>query len=158
MKNLEEQQLNADLGLSIEKTENKAKIEISMINMNNQLEDTAKQKDLMRMSQVTKRSFNDVTTLAAQSNAFNMTNMSPVRFNQSIKQKKKQKMGRKSPIESSINETGPKLEVTPKSSTVNCGEVVLKDIVGNDTKIQTGQIEIAGSPPPAISPVFKKKE
>lgn len=87
---------------------------------------------------MTKRSFNDVTTLAAQSNAFNMTNMSPVRFNQSIRQKKNLKMGRKSPMEnSSINETGPKLEVTPKSSAVNCGEVVLKsgEVIANDTKI-----------------------
>ena len=42
MKSLEFQKLNADLGVSIEKTENKAKIEVSMINMNNQLENTAR--------------------------------------------------------------------------------------------------------------------
>ena len=61
---------------------------------------------------------------------------------------------------SSINETGPKLEVTPKSSAVNCGEVVLKsgEVIANDTSIKTGQIEIAGSPPPGMNPVFKKKE
>ena len=56
MKHLEEQKeekeqkINADLGVQIEKTENKAKIEVSMINMNNQLDSTVRQHDIMRVS------------------------------------------------------------------------------------------------------------
>lgn len=56
--------------------------------------------DLMRTSIMTKKSFNDVTTLAAQSNAFNLTNMSPNNraiFNQSVLTRNKLKMQRNSP-------------------------------------------------------------
>ena len=53
--------------------------------------------EIMRLSTVSKRTHGDVTTLAAQSNAFDQTNMSPKRFNQSIKARKKAKMQRASP-------------------------------------------------------------
>lgn len=61
-----------------------------MININKQLNESkglenATMQDIMRTSAITKRSGGDVTTLAAQSNAFNLTNMSPKRaFNHSI--------------------------------------------------------------------------
>lgn len=101
LKVIEEQKTNEQMGLAIQRSPNKAKLEISMININNQLKESkglelAQQQDLMRMSVVTKRSYGDVTTLAAQSNAFNLTNMSPKRaFNQSIRTLKNMKPGKK---------------------------------------------------------------
>lgn len=60
----------------MEKSPNKTKLEVSMININKQLSESkgfsiAQNQDLMRMSIITKRSQGDVTTLAGQSNAFN---------------------------------------------------------------------------------------
>ena len=78
IKQLEEQRKNETIGLKIEKSPNKAKLEVSMININNQAQEAAKltkaqQNEHTRGSPGRKKSFNDVTTLAGQSNAFNMT-------------------------------------------------------------------------------------
>ena len=80
LQKIEKLRKDAQEGLTIEKSPNKAKIEISMININKQVDEQSKaQQDLMRQSVVTKRSYGDVTTLEAQSTAgFNLTTyMSP---------------------------------------------------------------------------------
>lgn len=94
LKVADEQKKNAEIGLKLEKTPNKTKLEISMININNQLKDQnwvslaqkgfslAQKDEMMRMSI---GSNGDVTTLGAQTNTFNQTYMSRNRaFNQSI--------------------------------------------------------------------------
>ena len=94
LKVADEQKKNAEIGLKLEKTPNKTKLEISMININNQLKEQnwvslaqkgfslAQKDEMMRMSI---GSNGDVTTLCAQTNTFNQTYMSRNRaFNQSI--------------------------------------------------------------------------
>ena len=101
LKVADEQKKNAEIGLKLEKTPNKTKLEISMININNQLKEQnwvslaqkgfslaqkgfslAQKDEMMRMSI---GSNGDVTTLGAQTNTFNQTYMSRNRaFNQSI--------------------------------------------------------------------------
>ena len=100
------------------------------------------------MSVVTKRSYGDVTTLAAQSNAFNMTNMSPKRaFNQSIRTRKNMK-GQKSPGARKKSHQSNETQIDE-----NDFPPIAEDGDAGDTKIQTGMIEINGSPPPGMSSI-----
>ena len=145
LKVADEQKKNAEIGLKLEKTPNKTKLEISMININNQLKEQnwvslaqkgfslAQKDEMMRMSI---GSNGDVTTLGAQTNTFNQTYMSRNRaFNQSIATFKS-KITRSKQLSQALSNQ-KKSANQSQDSKVNETDIG-KDFGIGDTEIKTG--------------------
>ena len=145
LKVADEQKKNAEIGLKLEKTPNKTKLEISMININNQLKEQnwvslaqkgfslAQKDEMMRMSI---GSNGDVTTLRAQTNTFNQTYMSRNRaFNQSIATFKS-KITRSKQLSQALSNQ-KKSANQSQDSKVNETDIG-KDFGIGDTEIKTG--------------------